>query len=1046
MYHGPEGTQLSREEEERFQRDWKAYLSLRQVMGFPIDSNPDPSELNRYDYRGLWKARKLFDIDSEGHSPSEYKLEGHPNTYVGGYDTRTGAPLPSYTAAQDVTRNVAPLQRPSIVKSFVDAGGSRSPAEWNFIDKQGGRGWDVTPNPLYMSDIRRFFEDTFGEMVPKESFAREKMDWIAENVRAEELVDAPLKVPGIAAQMAKFAVTSGKPARIIGYRAAEIPTMSRDPVGLFIAELPELANRFADKNVFYEIEAQLAKPYVFDADRIYQASRLSLRELIDRAIQGLPVGSDPEYADLLKRIHELKREGNAPGWSGALPARHMARSYINEEMEKIAGELMTAGISYARPAVRSLRSGLEKRGYDAIISRFGDTYYETFGEALKMGEEAALFDPLSQITRITPVRGFAEARARHDLWKAYEKGNIDAATLVRLMPEPPHASRAPFGRELTSQGHIYAATKRAKRGTNMWMDEVMDMADMFHETSFLHKYGDVFAYKKGLAQAYAELTQEVGMKEQSAVDFLHHFEQMLIVEGTGFVDPNDFEMLMREYVAGSRYKKYYTAKVKESLAEAKKHGWSTGEPAHDQLPIQSILQDVFNAHEAIGGAPFPEEILVGGKMVWNKTGNLPAKAYAEMTPITMSAEELEKFDPLIDAFLGADKTFVPPSAPPSLLGQDMDVIYNALMVRLGLSPEDARAFLSESEKILTDPSGVTFSQGVAFNKKLREITKMDAAGIGESLGSSEILSMVHNTNPSVFAQDMAAMQDWAKHGHKVVLTPGSKEVATYKASEKFGNKLMADLAEATHDLIHSEAPPLADLFDEYQAFVKKVLSGKPASVDLHWFEPLQTMASGPTPDMYWTGITQGGGAMDWVYLPELGGSASAGKNFPLSSLGKTLPGSIKYITKVAGKALAAGENAKDVLYQGGHLVVEPVMSAYYVLDQKFKLDQHEMVDVVKNMIENYIKKYEVNPWDWKPWQAEAAKSLKANIKDWLDKDVENISFKDVELFLNDIADSYHEWVAAGSPQNPAEWIVEMGSEQWKAVDLFEKQWGAEKLW
>ncbi len=78
-----EGTVLSPPEELEFQ-EW--YSDRSRALG--LDANPDPSERNRYDYRGAWRAGA--EPDESRHWPSEFKLEGHPKLVVGGVDTRTG--------------------------------------------------------------------------------------------------------------------------------------------------------------------------------------------------------------------------------------------------------------------------------------------------------------------------------------------------------------------------------------------------------------------------------------------------------------------------------------------------------------------------------------------------------------------------------------------------------------------------------------------------------------------------------------------------------------------------------------------------------------------------------------------------------------------------------------------------------------------------------------------------------------------------------------------------------------------------------------------
>ena len=51
--------------------------------------SPDPYDpLHFYDYKAAWEAG--VEPGPNGHWPSEFKLKGHPNLFVGGVDTRSG--------------------------------------------------------------------------------------------------------------------------------------------------------------------------------------------------------------------------------------------------------------------------------------------------------------------------------------------------------------------------------------------------------------------------------------------------------------------------------------------------------------------------------------------------------------------------------------------------------------------------------------------------------------------------------------------------------------------------------------------------------------------------------------------------------------------------------------------------------------------------------------------------------------------------------------------------------------------------------------------
>jgi len=77
----PDTTTLSPADEQQFQ----AWVRAHQI------TDVDAPE-SRYDYRAAFKANAT--PDASGHWPSAFKLAGHPNEVVGGFNTRTGARVP----------------------------------------------------------------------------------------------------------------------------------------------------------------------------------------------------------------------------------------------------------------------------------------------------------------------------------------------------------------------------------------------------------------------------------------------------------------------------------------------------------------------------------------------------------------------------------------------------------------------------------------------------------------------------------------------------------------------------------------------------------------------------------------------------------------------------------------------------------------------------------------------------------------------------------------------------------------------------------------
>lgn len=79
----------------------------RQNYVIPLGLDPDPdSPLQQFDYREAFEAGVT--PGSQGHSPSQFKLAGHPNRFVGGQDTATGLPLPTNGVSRQLARGISP--------------------------------------------------------------------------------------------------------------------------------------------------------------------------------------------------------------------------------------------------------------------------------------------------------------------------------------------------------------------------------------------------------------------------------------------------------------------------------------------------------------------------------------------------------------------------------------------------------------------------------------------------------------------------------------------------------------------------------------------------------------------------------------------------------------------------------------------------------------------------------------------------------------------------------------------------------------------------
>lgn len=88
------GTTLSKAEEADF-KDWYGLWADK----FGLNPNPDDSR-HFYDYRGAFKAGAT--PNAEGHWPSQFKREGHPNLIVHGVNTKSGEQVEPPSFVRDV--------------------------------------------------------------------------------------------------------------------------------------------------------------------------------------------------------------------------------------------------------------------------------------------------------------------------------------------------------------------------------------------------------------------------------------------------------------------------------------------------------------------------------------------------------------------------------------------------------------------------------------------------------------------------------------------------------------------------------------------------------------------------------------------------------------------------------------------------------------------------------------------------------------------------------------------------------------------------------
>lgn len=125
--------QFAPPQEARFQA-W--YQPLAASNG--IDANPDAPE-HFYDYRRAYLAGAA--PDETGHWPSQFKLPGHPRTYINGTDTRTGMPTGLDPAMAQILASLPQVQQPNFLQPPDPASAAYAPQGFlqNWAQQTGGQ-------------------------------------------------------------------------------------------------------------------------------------------------------------------------------------------------------------------------------------------------------------------------------------------------------------------------------------------------------------------------------------------------------------------------------------------------------------------------------------------------------------------------------------------------------------------------------------------------------------------------------------------------------------------------------------------------------------------------------------------------------------------------------------------------------------------------------------------------------------------------------------------------------------------------------------------
>lgn len=89
-------------DEKKFQEWYRKWATK-----WKLDPNPDDPR-HFYDYRAAFEAGA--EPNEEGHWPSEFKREGHPNQFVGGMDTKTGKPIIAPGLGAEKATHIGPAE------------------------------------------------------------------------------------------------------------------------------------------------------------------------------------------------------------------------------------------------------------------------------------------------------------------------------------------------------------------------------------------------------------------------------------------------------------------------------------------------------------------------------------------------------------------------------------------------------------------------------------------------------------------------------------------------------------------------------------------------------------------------------------------------------------------------------------------------------------------------------------------------------------------------------------------------------------------------
>lgn len=329
------------------------------------DLSPDP-EGQFYDYRAAYKAGAK--PNESGHWPSKFKLPGHPNEIVGGFNTRTGKPEPGYKLETDPAKLKALgwEDLPEIAKQ-------EKPEEGTL-----GKLWRLA-NVSAFPDIKN--PVNYDEKNPKKIMKSEEPDTYAEGFdrsAGETLYNEIIKPAGSALGVT-LAVAGGPMLRGAGRVASKIPYVGGaiEGIGNFLAKERHLFG--SAKKETQAVASKIIAPKPPDIPDAVVPDKLPVITKLHKALE--------ESGPLNEKQLEINTAERAKKFASARDVDITDSGSANKFMSNLAGK-------HARVTMEPLK----------LDQPDVDTLHGMIGEALK----ADVIDTPEAAQSITALRSLLE--------------------------------------------------------------------------------------------------------------------------------------------------------------------------------------------------------------------------------------------------------------------------------------------------------------------------------------------------------------------------------------------------------------------------------------------------------------------------------------------------------------------------------------------------------------------------------------------------------------------------------------------------------------